>query len=148
MNNKTLGSALSIIAWFILLCLNGMGQTKEYKQTTFQQNTDVCFTKTLVFLHENNYFIESTDKASGFIKAKTFSKNSKLLSAKAGERTFISFLFVPDGSKTRLLLNIYAEDLNWGGSTQNRVISVEDKGVIDDPAPYQKLISDLTSQLQ
>ncbi len=147
MNYKTLLAALVVSLFCISVSINSYAQT-NYKQASFQQTADICFTKTLIFLQQSNYFIEATDKAAGYIKAKSFSKKVEFFSAKVGERTSVSFLFVPDGNTTQLHLNIYAEDLNWGGSTQNRVISVQDKGIVDNPAPYKKLIDELTAQLQ
>jgi len=146
--NKTFLAALIASISILSASTNSFAQTKNFKQATFQQTADVCFNKALLFLHNNDYFIEATDKAAGFIKAKTLTKNSKAFSAKVAERRTVSFTFVREGDKTLLLLNMYADDLKWGGSTQNRVISAEDQGIVNTPEPYKKLIDELRLVLQ
>ncbi|MCD8739066.1 hypothetical protein LT679_00505 [Mucilaginibacter roseus] len=147
MNHKILLATLISACLCVSASSPAAAQAKAYKQTKFTRNADTCFMRTLNFLEKQAYFIEAVDKASGYIKAKTYAKNSKVFSTKVGERTTISFLFRQAGNETLLSLNMYAETLRWGGSTQNKVISLEDKGIIDQPSVYRELIDQLAVEM-
>jgi hypothetical protein len=137
---------------FLFFFLSGFAQSKVedyvYKSARFNITPDSCFAKTLTYLQTHNYFIEAVDKASGFIRAKIYTKNNKVFTSKAGERRTIIFLLRPIGNQTQLLLNVYSETFNRGGNTSSLVYYYEDQGIVNEPAIYQQLITDLNSALQ
>lgn len=148
MNQKLIYTILITALVHLLTPQQVSAQIKDFKQAKFTVSPDSCFTKALTFLEGHNYFIEALDRSGGYIKAKSYTKNNKVLSSKVGEKRTISFLFKPTSNGTLVSINIYAETLSWVGSTQNRVLSLEDNGILEDPSAYKQIIDALKNELR
>jgi hypothetical protein len=137
---------------FLCCYTNGFAQVESadnsYKSTKLDVTMDSCFVKVLFYLQNHNYFIENVDKVSGFIRAKSFVKKSnKMFSPETGEKRTLTVLLSPSGKETLLSLNMYIETLNRGGNTSTFIYYYEDKGIVNEPAVYQKLIADLKKEI-
>jgi hypothetical protein len=118
-------------------------KNKSFKTITVGASQDTTFNKIIDFLQAKDIFIQSVDKQAGFVQGKIFLKQTKMLSTKAGERRTFNFILRPEGDKTKIMLNIYMEQFNFGGDLSTRSYYYEDKGVMDDSAVYQDILSAL-----
>ena len=149
MGHKFFFTALIIMSCYSIVFAQVKNEDNAYKSTKISISTDSCFAKTLTYLQNHNYFIEAVDKASGFIRAKSFVKKSnKMFSPETGEKRTLSVVVSPSGNATLLSLNMYVETINRGGNTSTLIYYNEDKGIVNEPAIYQKLIADLKKKMQ
>ncbi|MET3112559.1 hypothetical protein AAKU52_000270 [Pedobacter sp. CG_S7] len=118
---------------------------KSFKTIMVTAGKDVAFDKTIDYLQAKDFFIQSVDKQAGFIQAKVFVKHKKILSAKVGERRTMNFILRPTGNNINVMLNIYSEGYFFSGASNGHYY--EDKGIIDDAAVYQDILSGLQKAL-
>lgn len=148
MHHKLLFTPLILLCCYTTGFAQATSADNGYKSTKLEITMDSCFVKTLFYLQSHNYFIESVDKASGFIRAKSFvKKGNKMFSPETGEKRTLTILLSPSGKETLLSLNMYVETLNRGGNTSTLIYYYEDKGIVNEPAVYQKLIAGLTKEI-
>src|SRR5690554_3524013 len=101
----------------------------SFKTITVSSGKDATFDDAVDYLQSGGFFIQSVDKQAGFIQAKKFLKEKKkAFSAKAGELRTLNFIFRPEDSGTRVVLNIYSEIRYFGGDISNRTYYYEDNG--------------------
>jgi len=148
MRHKLFHSALILLVSYTISFGQAKTEDNTHKMAKLSVPMDSCFVQTLTYLQNHNYFIEAVDRASGFIRAKNYTKNNKVLSSQAGEKRTLTVLLRPSGNETVLSLNMYSETLKRGGNTSTLVYYYEDKGIVNEPAIYQNLIADLTKEIQ
>ena len=68
-----------IIGLFISLCYNVV-LAQGIKPYTVEMNSDSLYQNALIYLCNEDYFIDCVDSSAGFIKAKKFTVIDKLLS--------------------------------------------------------------------
>ncbi|WP_295767139.1 hypothetical protein [uncultured Mucilaginibacter sp.] len=138
-----------ISALFLFSQINTLSaQSKDFKHVKLALNADTCFKQALDYLENHDYFIEDVDKASGFIRAKLYTKDKKILTSKVGERRTVTMRFSTIAGGTLLSLNMYSETLRWSGSVHNNVLSYEDDGVVEQPTIYKAFIDDFSSAIR
>lgn len=115
-------------------------QNQSFKNIAVAVEKDTAFDRTMDYLQANDFFIQSVDKQAGFIQARIYKKNKKILSAKAGERRILNFILRPKGRITAISLNIYLEERFFGGDISDRSYYYEEKGVLEDKAAYQEIL--------
>lgn len=132
----------------VLFCLCFTSAVAQHF-TIAEINTDSTFNKTIDFLQENKYFIQSLDKEAGFIQAKIYIKHNKVLSAKDGERRTLNFVIRPTkNNHSKISLSIYCEENFFGGENLNRVYYYVDKGVSEDESLYKEVLDKLQKALK
>ncbi len=120
----------------------------ESKRILCNACADSVYHNTIDYLQDNGYFIVSLEKLSGFIQAKIYIKNNKVMSAKVGERRTLNFIIRPATEKqSNITLNIYCEDLIFSGDMSNRVDYYEDKGISSDISLYKNVLDELEEYL-
>lgn len=116
----------------------------SFKTIKCNLSVDTAFDGTIHYLQDNEYFIVSLERLSGFIQAKIYIKNNKLMSAKAGERRTLNFIIRPAAEKqSSIILNIYSEDFIFSNDVSNRIYYYEDKGISDDKTIYKSILDGL-----
>lgn len=119
-----------------------------FKTIKWNSSIDTVFNSTIDYLQDNGYFIVSLEKLSGFIQAKIYIKDNKLMSAKVGERRTLNFIIRPIAEKqSNITLNIYCEELTFSNDMSNQVYYYEDKGISDDKAIYKTILEGLQKSL-
>jgi len=118
-------------------------KNQSFKNIAVAVEKDTAFDRTMDYLQANDFFIQSVDKQAGFIQARIYKKNKKILSAKAGERRILNFILRSKGRITAISLNIYLEERFFGGDVSDRSYYYEEKGVLEDKAAYQEILSTL-----
>lgn len=113
---------------------------QPFKSTTLAVPIEKAFDKIVDYLQVNEMFISTMDKQAGFIQAKAFMKDRKVLSAKMGDRYTFNFILRPEEAETSLSLNIYVEEYNFGGDVKSRSYYYEDKGILKDKNTYQDIL--------
>jgi hypothetical protein len=113
---------------------------QSFKSTTLAVPIEKAFDKIVDYLQVNEMFISTMDKQAGFIQAKAFVKDRKVLSAKMGDRYTFNFILRPEEAETSLSLNIYVEEYNFGGDVKSRSYYYEDKGILKDKNTYQDIL--------
>ncbi|MVN93018.1 hypothetical protein [Mucilaginibacter aquatilis] len=137
------------LALFVFSGINtAFAQSKDFKHAKLALNADTCFKQALDYLENHDYFIEDVDKSSGFIRAKSYTKDKKILSSKVGERRTVTMRFSTIAGGTLLSLNMYSEALRWSGSIHNNVLSYEDDGIVEQPTIYKVFIEDFSSAIR
>lgn len=112
-------------------------------------NQESIFDEVIDYLIEKGYFIQSLDKDAGFIQAKMFTENKKLLSAKTGERITFNFFIRPqDVYSFQVILDIYVEEQSFGGDTGGSVYYYEEKGRPEDSKIYRDILEDLQKWIE
>lgn len=91
-----------------------------FKAIIVNAEKDSAFERTIDRLMETGLFIRSVDKDAGFIQARMFVKDRRILSSKKGERRTLNFVLKPYRSGTKIVLQIYSEDYRFGGDVGNR----------------------------
>lgn len=109
---------------------------------------DDAFDRTVDRLLETGRFIRSVDKDAGFIQARVFLKDRRVISAKKGERQTLNLVLRPNHSGTKIVLQIYSEDYLFGGDVGNRNYYYEENGIVDDDAVYQEILEDLREHIE
>ena len=101
---------------------------------TVEQNKDSLFHKTIGYLQKNQYFIDCIDTTSGFIKAKKYVKNEKLLSVILGRRTELSIIIRSvQENESSLSIRIYQ-------TTLEENLYFHEEGICEDNTLYQAII--------
>lgn len=111
----------------------------SFKRITITSAKDIVFDKTIDYLQDKGYFIQSLDKQAGFIQAKVFLTSGGLFSAKAGERRTMNLILRPADNNTDVTLNIYVEQVYLSSSGRY----YEDKGILNDTAVYKGILAEL-----
>ncbi|WP_028296710.1 hypothetical protein [Olivibacter sitiensis] len=143
----------------IILCLSmvfcfraSYAQTDQkeqsFKNITLNAGIDTAFDKTANYIQASDMFILAMDKQAGFIQAKVFEKNRKMISAKRGERKTYNFILRPLDDKTTVSLNIYVEDYLFGGEVQSRSYYYEEKGISKNERDYRAILKALQDAVQ
>lgn len=109
---------------------------------------DSAFDRVVDRLLETDFVIRSVDKDAGFIQARVFFKDRRILSARKGERRTLNFVLRPNRSGTKIVLQIYSEDYRFGGDVGNRNYYYEENGIIEDAAIYQEILEDLRQSIE
>lgn len=148
---KTKTFTLSGLLFLLLSAMPAFAQRPEgYTFNTIVCNTpvDELFDHTIDYLQDNEYFIVSLDKASGFVQAKIQVKNRKLLSQKWAERRTLNFIIRPvTGKQAIVTLNIYSEELLSDDASATSVHYYMDKGISRDEAAYTPVLEGLKHYL-
>ena len=119
----------------------GISTEKSSKSIAVNTGKEVAFDKTIDYLQTKDFFIQSVDKEAGFIQAKVFIKDRKLLSAKVGERRTMNFILRSQVNNTTITLTIYSEGYFFSGNSNGHYY--EDKGIVADTSVYQGILSGL-----
>ncbi|HLQ99028.1 MAG TPA: hypothetical protein VK102_01535 [Sphingobacterium sp.] len=86
-------------------------QEAKWNEIIIEDNAQSVFEKTINFLMDRDFFIEGMDKESGFIKAKRYIKDKKVISSKYGEILSISLLLQAiEPENTKIRLQIYVKE--------------------------------------
>jgi len=109
---------------------------------------DIAFDRVVDRLLETDFVIQSVDKDAGFIQARAFFKDRRILSSKKGERRTLNFVLRPHRSGTKIVLQIYSEDYRFEGDVGNRNYYYEENGIMDDAAVYQEILKDLGQSIE
>ena len=107
-----------------------------------------AFDRTMDYLQKTGFFIQSVDKDSGFIQARVFVKDRRIISITKGERRTFNFVFRPDGASTKISLRIFHEDFRFSGDVGNRTYYYEEEGLLDDDDAYQEILEALRSDIE
>lgn len=121
---------------------------ESFKTIMLAKDKDLVFDHTIDYLRSKEFFIQSVDKSAGFIQAKIFLKNGKLLSSKLGERITMDFILRQIDSETKVILDIYSEQLSTSWSKEMRVNYYEDKGIVRDESLYGSILDGLQKTIQ
>lgn len=119
-------------------------EDKTFKTITIGVVKDAAFDKVIDYLQAKGIFIQSVDKQAGFIQAKVFLENRKMLSAKTGERRTMNFILRPLANTTSVVLNIYSEESFISGDSSQYY---KDKGIMNDPEIYREILNDLQNAI-
>lgn len=133
---------------FLFLCFFSISaqNTNEAsaKPVLIDADANLIFDKTIDYLQNNGYFIVSLDKQAGFIQAKIFVENKKILSAKEGERRTLNFIISPiESERSKITLLIYIEEQFFNMGSSDRVFYYRDKGVSHDSSLYKNIMDSL-----
>lgn len=107
-----------------------------------------AFDRAVDYLQESGFFIQSVDKDSGFIQARVFVKDRRIISTTKGERRTFNFVFRPDGASTKISVRIFHEDLRFSGDVGNRTYYYEEEDLLDDDDAYQEILEALRSGIE
>mgnify|MGYP000172958561 FL=1 len=124
---------------------------KSTDGTTFKSiennvTVDKAFNLTIDYLRENGYFLTTLDKQSGFIQAKIYSSNKRLMSGKMGEKRILNFLIRPiHENLAQITLDIYIEEFVFHGT--HNAYYYEDKGISNDSSVYIMILDELQKKL-
>ena len=125
---------LFFICAVLLSLYTGNMAAQTLEPYTVEQSKDSLFHRTISYLQKNQYFIDCIDTASGFIKAKKYVKNEKLLRVTLGRRTELSIIIRPvRESDSSLSVCIYQTTLE-----ENPFYHEE--GMPEDTALYQTIV--------
>lgn len=126
--------SLFFISIILLNLYVGNVDAQTLEPYTVDQNKDSLFHKTIGYLHKNQYFIDCVDTTSGFIKAKKYVKNEKLLSVILGRRTELSIIIRPvREDESSLSIRIYQ-------TTLEKNLYYHEEGISEDNTLYQAII--------
>lgn len=121
---------------------------------TVSLDSETTYTKSLEYLHNNDFFILTLNKSSGFIQAKKFIKTEKIFSNKQGERLTLNFLITPlNQEESKITLVIYKEtgysEILSGKEIKTSSFSYyEDNGISTDASFYEQVLSELEENIQ
>ncbi len=126
---------------------------KEINSIIVPLSTESTYLKSLNYLHNNDFFILSLDRSSGFIQAKKYIKINKVFSNKHGERLTLNFLITPiNPENSKITLVVYKETKYVGViSGKNSSASIhydEDNGISTDLIFYQQVLKELKESIQ
>lgn len=126
-----------------LLSLLSMSATHLLAQTSRVQRVkvpkDSLYRQTIDYLREHEFCIDCVDCQLGFVKAKKYVENDKLLSTSIGKRIELSIFVSPvDDAQSSLSLSIYCISLD-----KNPAFHQE--GMCKDEKIYQSLIQGIIS---
>lgn len=126
--------SLFFISIVLLSLYAGNMDAQILEPYTVEQNKDSLFHKTIGYLQKNQYFIDCIDTTSGFIKAKKYVKNEKLLSVILGRRTELSIIIRPvQENESSLSIRIYQ-------TTLEENLYFHEEGICEDNTLYQAII--------
>lgn len=126
--------SLFFISIILLNLYVGNVDAQTLEPYTVDRNKDSLFHKTIGYLHKNQYFIDCVDTTSGFIKAKKYVKNEKLLSVILGRRTELSIIIRPvREDESSLSIRIYQ-------TTLEKNLYYHEEGICEDKTMYQAII--------
>ncbi|WP_134087978.1 hypothetical protein [Olivibacter sp. XZL3] len=121
---------------------------QSFKRITLNVAVETAFDEIVDYLQAEDLFITAMDKQAGFIQAKIFVKDKRVLSAKKGEKRTFNFILRPKDTATELSLNIYVEEYMFGGDVHNRTYYYDDQGILEDKKIYQDLLDDLQQRIR
>lgn len=144
-----------LIIFFSLLLSVGSIYSQENKDNKFYRTIkidspfDSVYTKTIDFLQEYGYFILALDRESGFIQAKIYTPNKKILSEKEGERQIYNFIIRPDlNGSSKISLSIYLEIFLRRSLKDGWIYYDRDSGIYkNDNKVYDQLLTKLAQWL-
>ena len=126
--------SLFFISIVLLSLYAGNMDAQILEPYTVEQNKDGLFHKTIGYLQKNQYFIDCIDTTSGFIKAKKYVKNEKLLSVILGRRTELSIIIRSvQENESSLSIRIYQ-------TTLEENLYFHEEGICEDNTLYQAII--------
>lgn len=144
----------SLLTTFFLCCFMCVSyaqvaeKDESFKTMILATDKDVVFDHTIDYLRSKDFFIQSVDKSAGFIQAKIFLKDKKLLSSKSGERITVDFILRQRENETKVVLDIYSEELSTSWSKEMDVSYYKDKGIVQDESLYRSMLNGLEKVIQ
>lgn len=96
--------------YFGTICSQNIPENEFSRDLYINLPPDSVYYKTIHLLQEKGYFILSLDKQSGFIQAKTYTHDNKILSDRMGDRRIYNFfIYSTEPNFSQLSISIYLE---------------------------------------
>lgn len=121
---------LNILILILLGCNSTNAQEAKWNEVVIEDDISSAFEKTLDFLMEREFFIENADKESGFIRAKRYIKNKKIISFKYGDIFSVSLLLrtaEPESTKIKLQIYVTEQYISDDGGANYKDIGLSKK---------------------
>lgn len=121
---------------------------------TVPLNPETAYKQSLSYLHNNDFFILSLDKSSGFIQAKKYIEINKVFSSKAGERLTLNFLITSvSQEESKITLVIYKEtrrvaSISGKDISTSYIHYYEDNGISTDLLFYERILEELEESIE